>query len=319
MQDNVIAKKKNTGDKIKTHKLSRRMNIELTLFSLPALLLVFVFSYLPMVGIIIAFKDFNPNLGIFKSAFVGFENFRFFFESNDAWRVLRNTVLYGINFQITGIISALALALVLYEVKSRLALKTFQTIMILPHFISMVLVAYIVYAMLNPNYGVLNSVINLFGGESIDWYSDYRYWPVILTVTNIWKHVGMNSIMYYAALMGIDESLFEAARIDGASKWQEVRYIKIPELSSIICILLILGIGSLISGDFGLFYQVPMNIGILYPTTDIINTYVFRGLQQANNMGMTGAVGLFQSVVSLILVVTSNAIVRKINPDNSMF
>ena len=247
------------------------------------------------------------------------ENFRFFFESNDAWRVLRNTVLYGINFQITGIISALALALVLYEVKSRLALKTFQTIMILPHFISMVLVAYIVYAMLNPNYGVLNSVINLFGGESIDWYSNYKYWPVILTVTNIWKHVGMNSIMYYAALMGIDESLFEAARIDGASKWQEVRYIKIPELSSIICILLILGIGSLISGDFGLFYQVPMNIGILYPTTDIINTYVFRGLQQANNMGMTGAVGLFQSVVSLILVVTSNAIVRKINPDNSMF
>ncbi len=318
MQRNTAAKKNGIGFKQK-NKLDRRITIELTLFSIPALVLIFIFNYIPMGGVIIAFKNFNPNLGILKSQFVGFENFKFFFESNDAWRVLRNTVLYGIDFQITGIIAALALALVLYEVKSRFALKAFQTIMILPHFLSMVLVAYIVYAVLNPNYGVLNSLIVLFGGDAVDWYSEYKYWPVILTVTNIWKHVGMNSIMYYAALMGIDESLFEAARIDGANKWQEIRYIKIPELSSIICILLILGIGTLINGDFGLFYQVPMNIGILYPTTDIINTYVFRGLQQANNMGMTGAVGLFQSVISLILVVSSNMIVKRINPDNSMF
>ena len=292
---------------------------QLTVLALPAVILAFVFQYLPIGGIIMAFKEFNANLGIFKSPWNGFENFKFFFQSQDAFRVVRNTVLFGIDFQIVGIVFALALALFLYEIRSKLALKTIQTVMILPHFISYVLVAFITYAILNLNYGVLNKLIVFFGGEKIDWYSDYKYWPYILTVVDIWKKVGMNCIIYYAALMGIDECLFEAARLDGATKWQEIRYIKIPELSSVVCILFILGIGHLISGDFGLFYQVPMDIGVLYPVTDIINTYVFRGLQQATNLGMTSAVGLFQSVVSLILVVGTNLIVKKIDPEQSLF
>ena len=313
-----ISKNKKLSVKDKTSKMSQEQ-VELFILALPAVILAFVFQYLPIGGLIMAFKEYNPNLGILGSAWNGIENFKFFFQSQDAARVVRNTLLFGIDFQVTGIFFALALALFLYEIRSKIALKTVQTVMILPHFISYVLVAFIVYALLNPNYGVINSLIVAVGGEKIDWYSDYKYWPYILTVVNIWKNVGMNCIIYYAALMGIDEALFEAARLDGASKWQEIRYIKIPELSSVVCILLILGIGKLINGDFGLFYQVPMDIGTLYPVTDIINTYVFRGLQQATNLGMTSAVGLFQSVVSLILVLGSNYIVKKIDPEQGLF
>ena len=294
-------------------------NLQLFILTLPCILLVFIFCYLPMFGVIIAFKDFNPNLGIFKSMWVGFENFEFFFTSQDAWRVLRNTVLYGMVFQITDLFFSLGLAILLYNIKSKIALKYYQTTFILPHFLSMVLVAYITYALLNPVSGIFNRIITFLGGERVMWYSEPKFWPLILTGVQIWKNIGMKAIIYYATLIGIDESLFEAARVDGATKWHEIRYIMLPEVSSVVCILLILGIGNLISGDFGLFYQIPMNIGVLYPTTDIINTYVFRGLQQATNMGMTAAVGLFQSVISLILVVGSNLAVKKINPANSLF
>ena len=285
----------------------------------PALILLLVFNYLPMFGLVMSFKEYNPNLGIWGSRWNGLENFKFFFESQDAVRVLRNTVGYGAVFQITGIVFPMALALFLYEIKSHLTLNVIQTSMILPYFLSMVLVSYITYAVLNPVYGSLNVLLRRFGMSSIDWYSNPKYWPFILTIVNIWKSVGMSSIIYYAALMGIDECLFEAAALDGANKMQIIRYIKVPQLMSVVCILLILGIGNLIGGDFGLFYQVPMDIGALYPATDIINTYVFRGLQQATNLGMTAAVGLFQSVVSLILVVGSNLIVKKIDAESSMF
>ncbi len=293
--------------------------IELFVLTLPAVLLLLIFAYWPMFGVIVAFKRFNPNAGILASEWVGFQNFEFFFSSQDAWRVLRNTVLYGIDFQIVGLVSALALAILMYNVRSRAALKFYQTSMILPKFISMVLVAYITYAVLNPVSGIANQLIRAFGGNSVQWYSEPKYWPFILTIVEVWKTVGMNSIVYYAAMMGIDETLFEAARIDGANRWQEIRHIMLPELSSVICILLILGMGGLISGDFGLFYQVPMNIGVLYPTTDIINTYTFRGLMSTTNWGMTSAVGLFQSVISLILIVGSNLIIKKIEPANSLF
>ncbi len=292
---------------------------ELFILTLPAIILLLIFAYWPMFGIIVAFKRFNPNAGILGSEWVGLDNFEFFFSSQDAWRVLRNTVLYGIDFQVLGVITALFLAIMLYNVRSKAALKYYQTTMILPKFVSMVLVAYIAYAVLNPVSGVANKIIEFFGGEGVQWYSEPKYWPVILTIVEVWKTVGMSSIMYYAALMGIDETLFEAARIDGATRWQEIKYIMIPEISSVICILLILGMGGLISGDFGLFYQIPMNIGVLYPATDIINTYTFRGLMGATNWGMTSAVGLFQSVISLILIIGSNLVVKKIEPANSLF
>lgn len=306
-----------TGRTLKRQK-DFKEQLSLLLLLLPGVILLFMFNYVPMGGAVIAFKDFNPNLGIFDSPWCGFKNFEFFFTSQDALRLTRNTVLYALWFRVIGMVAAIALALALYEVTSRKALKTYQTIMILPHFLSWVLVGYITYSLLNPVSGLLNSLLQFFGAEPIAWYSEPKYWPAILTVTQIWKFVGMDSIIYYAALMGIDASLFEAARVDGANKWQEIIKIKLPQLAPTISILLILGLSSIFRGDFGLFYQIPRDVGVLYPVTDIVDTYLYRGLQQGN-MGITSAVGLFQSVVGFIMVLITNAVVRKIDAENSIF
>ena len=285
---------------------------------LPATLYLIVFNYLPMFGIVIAFKEFNYRKGIFGSDWVGLENFQFFFTSQDALRVTLNTVLYSVAFIVTGMLAAIFIALLLYEVKSKGNLKYFQTTMILPHFLSWVVVAYMVYVLFNPNYGLANQLVRLFGGEEIGWYMDPSRWPWIFIFVNIWKSIGMNSIIYYAALMGIDESLFEAAQLDGANRIKQIRHISLPSLIPIVCILLIMSVGGIMRGDFGLFYQVPMDVGALYPTTDIIDTYIYRGLRQGN-MSVSAAVGLFQSLVGLILVVSANALIRKLSNENSMF
>ena len=302
------------------HKLSKnRENAELTIIILPYVLLLAVFCYLPMAGAVIAFKNYNPNLGIWNSSWVGFDNFKFFFQSIDAHRILRNTILYGIAIQIIGTVLQVGLAILMYNVNSKKALKYYQTTIILPNFLSWVLVAFIAYAILNPVSGYLNKLLAVFGASGIDWYSNTKYWPFILIITESWKHVGMNALMYYAALMGIDESLFEAAKLDGANKRQIVTNIMLPEISSVVAILLILGVGNLVKGDFGLFYQIPMNIGSLYPATDVISTYVFRGLSQSSAMGQSAAVGLFQSVTTLILTLLANAAVKKIDYDSRLF
>lgn len=305
--------------KSKTKKnLNKRLNTELSLLTIPGVLLLIIFCYIPMFGIVIAFKDYNMSRGILKSAWNGFDNFKFFFESLDAVRIIRNTVGYGIVFVTLSMVCQVILALILFEVMNKKALKAYQTIMILPNFLSWVIVGYISYVFLSPESGVLNEMITFFGGEKIKWYSDPKYWPYILTIVNTWKGVGIGSIYYYASLMGIDASIFEAAEIDGANKLQKIRYISIPSLVPIIVIMLIMSIGGVIRGDFGLFYQIPRDVGLLYPTTDIIETYVFRGLR-GGNMAISTAVGLFQSVVGLFLVTLTNFIVKKINPENSLF
>lgn len=296
-----------------------RDNFELSLMLVPGIIFFLVFSYLPMTGVIIAFKDYRNNLGILGSKWIGLRNFKFFFTSQDAWRIARNTVGYGFLFIILGIVCAVTIAILLYEVKNKFAIKYYQTTMILPHFLSWVIVGYITYIILEPNMGILNQILNFFGMKSINWYLEPKYWVAILPVVNVWKTVGLNCIMYYAALMGIDEQLFEAATVDGASKWKKIRYITIPSLVPLMTILTILNIGSVIKGDFGLFYNIPRNVGLLYPTTDIIDTYIYRGLQTGDDIGITTAVGLFQSFVGLIMVVITNKIVKKISPENSLF
>lgn len=314
-------KKGNTSLTIK--KKSRwgvfRENFELSVMLLPGIIFFLIFSYLPMLGIIIAFKDYRNNLGIFKSEWIGFRNFKFFFTSQDAFRIARNTVGYGIVFIILGIVCAVTIAILLYEIKNKLALKFYQTTMILPHFLSWVIVGYITYIILEPNMGILNQILNFFGINSINWYLEPKYWVAILPVVNVWKTVGLNSIMYYAALMGIDEQLFEAATVDGAGKWKQIRHITIPSLVPLMTILTILHVGNVIKGDFGLFYNIPRNVGLLYPTTDIIDTYIYRGLQTGDDIGITTAVGLFQSFVGFIMVVVTNKIVKKISPENTLF
>lgn len=296
----------------------RKETFHLDLMSLPGVLLLLVFNYLPMIGIVIAFKDYNPNLGIWGSAWNGFDNFKFFFTSQDAVRTIRNTLLYSSSFLVLDLICAVGLALMFYNLRSKRALKFYNTVVILPRFMSPVIIAFIVYIILNPSYGLLNQLIIALGGSKIQWYSNSKYWPAILTITHIWQTVGMNCIIYYASLMSLDDSLLEAARLDGANKWQETWHVVIPHLIPVMVISTILGLGSLFQGDFGLFYQVPKDVGLLYPTTDIINTYTYRALQ-SGSFGKSTAVSLFQSTMGCLMVLITNGIVRKVSPENSLF
>ena len=299
-------------------KASRKYNLTLLMLCVPGLICLFLFSYLPMFGIVIAFKDYVPIKGLFGSEWVGLKNFEFFFTSQDAVRTIRNTVLYSVGFLILDLILGVLIAVLLYNVKGKMGLKVYHTIILLPRFMSIVIVSFIVYAFLSPASGVLNQIITAFGGEAVKWYSEAKYWPVILTIVHAWMTIGSGCLYYYAALTGIDATLFEAAEIDGANVVQKACHVAIPELVPIMVMMTILGIGGLFSGDMGLFYQVPRNQGLLYEATDIINTYTYRALLGGSLDG-SAAVGLFQSIVGFILVIVTNQIVRKVSPENSMF
>ncbi len=290
----------------------------LLMLALPAIIFFIIWHYIPMFGVIIAFKDYTYDAGILGSEWVGFDNFKFFFTSQDAWRITRNTVGYAAVGIVLDVITGVTVALLLNAIRSRAAIKAYQTIMILPNFLSWVVVGFISYILLNPSIGVFNQIITSLGFEGLDWYSEPKYWPFILSYAKVWKGVGMTTIMYYAALLGVDASLYEAARIDGANSFQSAWYISIPSLVPLMTMLSILAVGNIFRGDFGLFYQLSRDVGALYPTTDVIDTYVYRGLR-GGDIGISSAVGFFQSFVGVILVCTTNAIVKKIEPDNSMF
>lgn len=300
------------------NKVAAKENCQLLMLMIPATILLLIFNYAPFIGVYMAFVDYNPNLGIFDSPYVGLENFEFFFTSKDAVRVIRNTVGYSLIFLLVDLFFAVSLALLLYNLHSRRGVKIYNTIVLLPRFLSWVLVAFIVYIILSPSHGLANTIIEALGGTGLKWYSKAKYWPYILVVVHIWQSVGMNSLFYYSSLMSLDESLIEAAKLDGANKLQQIRYVIIPHLIPVMTVIAILAIGKSFSGDFGLFYQVPKDVGMLYETTDVINTYVFRALQNGSFERST-AIGLFQSLMGLILVVITNSIIRKISPENSLY
>ena len=295
-----------------------RDNFELFVFTLPAIISLAIFHYWPLAGNIMAFKDYKYAKGIFGSDWNGLKNFEYFFTSQDAVRITRNTILYNGAFIVVGIACTVIVALLLYQITMRGAIKLYQTVMILPRFLSWVIVSYIVYILLNPTSGVLNGILNAAGKSGVQWYGTTKPWPYILIFSNLWKHVGLDSIIYYSALLGIDEEQFEAAEVDGASKFVQMVRIAVPSILPVIVIMFILQIGSIFGGDFGLFYQIPRNIGTLYPVTDVIPTYVFRGLQGGDYATST-AVGLFQSAVGFALVIITNIIVKKIDPDKAIF
>ena len=295
-----------------------RDNFELFVFTLPAIISLAIFHYWPLAGNIMAFKDYKYAKGIFGSDWNGLKNFEYFFTSQDAVRITRNTILYNGAFIVVGIACAVIVALLLYQITMRGAIKLYQTVMILPRFLSWVIVSYIVYILLSPTSGVLNGILNAVGKSGVQWYGTTKPWPYILIFSNLWKHVGLDSIIYYSALLGIDEEQFEAAEVDGASKFVQMVRIAVPSILPVIVIMFILQIGSIFGGDFGLFYQIPRNIGTLYPVTDVIPTYVFRGLQGGDYATST-AVGLFQSAVGFALVIITNIIVKKIDPDKAIF
>ena len=296
-----------------------RKDITFLLMALSALICLVLFHYVPIGGIVLAFKDFNYVQGIFGSPWVGFENFKYIFKSDDIYIILRNTIGYHLAIMVTmNLIGGMMVALLLYEVRSRFANKLYQTAMIIPDFLSWIAISYIGLLLLNPESGILNQVLAMFGHPGINWYNEPAYWPFIIVAFQLWKAVGMASLYYYAALLNIDYQLFEAAELDGAGKFRQMWYISVPEMLPMACIVLITQLGSILSTNFDMFYQLPMNAGALYPTTNVLSTYIVRGLQ-AGNISTTAAVGLFQGVVGLVLILITNGIIRRVSPKNALF
>ncbi len=290
------------------------------LMMLPGLLYFLINNYLPMPGVILAFKKVNWRLGIFGSKWNGLANFEFLVSSGQLATIVRNTVLYNLVFIAIGTVLAIAVAILLNEVRNKAANRVFQTLILLPYLMSMVVVSYLVYAFLSVETGyVNNSILPLFGIDPIRFYQEPKYWPFILTFVHLWKGIGFSSIVYLAAVVGISEDYYEAARVDGASKFQQIFKITLPCLRPTIITMFILSISKIFFSDFGLFYQVPKNSGILYPVTQTIDTYVFNALMNQNNPGMSAAAGLFQSVVGCILVVLSNMLIRKVSKEDALF
>ncbi|WP_223192768.1 ABC transporter permease [Paenibacillus sedimenti] len=304
---------------LKAWKIFKRYRA-LFLMVLPGMIYLIINNYLPMFGVIIAFKNINYRKGIFGSDWAGFKNFEYLFKTADAWVITRNTILYNGFFIVINLALAVAVAILLNEVKNRFMSRFYQSVILLPYLISMVIVGYLALAMLNVENGFINHhILPLLGIEPISWYSEPEYWPFILTIVNIWKNVGYLCIIFLAAIVGIDHEYYEAATLDGASKWQQIRTITLPLLSPTIVIMALLSIGRIFYSDFGLFYQVPLNSGPLQPTTDVIDTYVYRGLMTLGDIGMSSAAGFYQSVVGFVLVLVSNFIIRRKSPDQALF
>lgn len=289
------------------------------LMILPAVLALIIFEYIPMIGLVMAFQSLDFSAGIFSSPFVGLKNFEFLFASQDAWVITRNTICYNVVFIVLGLICAVALAIVMNELIWKRYSKVLQTIFIMPNFLSMVVLSTIVYAFLSPTNGFVNSLLSNHGMNSVNWYGVRGVWPFLLVLVHLYHSVGYSSIIYMAVISGISMEYYEAAALDGASKLQQARFITIPHLRPIICINLIRSIGGIFRADFGLFYTVPRDSGILYPVTNVLDTYIYRGLTTLNNPGMSTAAGLYQSVVGFILVIVANKIVTKIDSDSAMF
>lgn len=287
---------------------------------LPGFVYLVINNYIPMAGITVAFKQYNVRDGIYKSPNVGLKNFEFLFKTNDAWLITRNTILYNLAFIVLDAVLAIAVAIILNEIVSKKAKQFYQTVILIPFLISMVVVSYLVFAFLSNGNGFINNtVLPAFGMYAVDWYNQAKYWPFLLILVHVWKALGYNCILYYATICGIDNSLYEAAAVDGANRWQRIKNVTLPSIKSTIIILTLMNLGNIFRSDFGLFYQVPMNSGALLEATNTIDTYVYRGLMQTNNIGMSSAAGVYQSIVGCILVLTANLIVRKIDSDSSLF
>ncbi|MGN0290061.1 MAG: ABC transporter permease [Lachnospiraceae bacterium] len=299
--------------------INLKKSMPLTLMALPGILLMAVFKYLPMSGIILAFKRFNVREGIFGSRFIGWENFKFLFRSSDAWIITRNTLLYNLAFIALDVIFAVTFAIILNELLHKKRAKLFQSIYIAPYFLSWVAVSFVAYAFLSTDNGLLNHLLSSFGKEPVSWYVQSKWWPLIIIVFEVWKTVGYSTVMYMGALTGIPNDYYEAALVDGATKWQQIRHITIPCLKTMMLVLVTLAIGRIFFSDFGLFYQLPRNSGPLFSTTNVIDTYIYRALKETGDIGMSAAANLYQSVVGFVMVVAVNFIIRRVDKESALF
>ncbi len=291
----------------------------LLLMCTPAIIFFLAFSYAPMPGIYVAFVKYNYRDGIFGSKFVGLNNFKFLIQSGKLLELTKNTILYNLAFIILGNVLAVFVAILLNELRSKWFKKVSQTMMFLPYFISQVLVGILVYNLLNYDYGFVNSILTSMGLEKWGPYSDPNVWPVLLVIIYLWQQTGYNSVVYFAAIMGIDQETIEAAKVDGANGFQKIRYIILPSLKPTIVILLLFALGGIVKGNFGLFYNIIGTNSLLYPTTDIIETFVYRATITEFNFATASSVGLYQSIIGFVTVMVSNFVVKKIEPDYSLF
>ncbi len=291
--------------------------LPLYLMFLPGAIYLLINNYIPMAGIVVAFKKYNVRTGIWGSPWAGFSNFKFLFNGNDAWVITRNTILYNVGFIILNTVVGIIFAIFICDTLNRKLKKIYQSAILFPYLMSAVILGYIVYAFLSNSTGIVNNTF--LGGDGISWYSSPQYWPFILLFVNTWKGVGYGCLIYISAINGIDSSLYEAASLDGATKWQQITHVTLPFLKPTVITLTLMSIGRIFYSDFGLFYQVPRNSGLLYSTTNVIDTYVYRGLMEQSNIGMSAAAGFYQSIVGFIIVLAANLAVRKISPEDALF
>lgn len=288
--------------------------------ALPTLIYLFVNNYMPIYGMKLAFTKLDYAKGVFNGDFVGLKNFQFLFTTSDAFIMIRNTVLYNLLFIVFGTVFALFVAIMFNEIKNSFARKFYQSAVLIPYVISMVIVSYLVFAFLSNDSGYINkSILKFFGQQAVNWYQEPKYWPFILLFVSTWKGIGYSLLMFTARIVGLPADYYEAARIDGATKWQQIKSITLPLLKPVIILTTILALGRMFNSDFGLFYQVPMNSGALYSTTQTIDTYSFRALMKLGDITMSSATGVFQSIVGFVLLISANFVVTKFSKDDSLF
>ena len=299
-------------------KLIKRY-IPVYIMALPGIIYLFINNYMPLPGLVLAFKKYSTKKGIWGSPWIGFKNFKYLFKTQDAWIITRNTLGYNILFIFFNVLIAVAVAIILSELTTKRK-KIYQSTILLPHFLSTVIISYLVFAFLSAEHGFLNTrIFPLFGIDPVPWYTETKYWPFILVFVQTWRSVGYSCIVYLSTILGFDREIYEASSIDGASKWQQITKITLPLLKATIIMMVLLAIGRIFYSDFGLFYQVPQRSGILLSVTQTIDTYVYRGLLERNDMPMATAAGVYQSIVGFILVMSANLVVRKIDPDSALF
>ena len=305
---------------IKKKKIRWKQYLPIYLLALPGIIYMICNNYLPMFGIVIAFKKLNFAKGILASPWCGLKNFEFLFKSSTAFTMIRNTICYNVLWLILGHVLAIASAILLNEITNRFRARFYQSVILLPYLMSWVVVSYLVFAFLSADTGMFNnSILKPLGIAPVNWYSESKYWPFILTLVNHWKNNGYTMIVYFASIVGISQDYYEAAMLDGATKWQQIKHITIPQLVPTIITLMILSVGRIFASDFGLFYQIPRNTGALYNATQTIDVYVYNALMQRSDYGMASAASVFQSIVGFLMVMVTNAIVRNVSRENAMF
>ena len=292
----------------------------------PGAIWLLLLRYLPMGGIILAFKNYkiypkDPTFlnNLIHSKWVGLDNFKFLFTTGDSWIMIRNTLAYNIVFIILGVIIPVAFAVMMSELSKKFVAKTYQTLMFFPYFLSWVVVSYFLNAFIDAQYGLIPMAQRAAGETAVSWYTTPGPWPYIIVFANLWKNVGYSTVLYLAAITGIDQTQYEAAAIDGASKWQQILHVTLPNLRTMIAILFILNVGKIFNADFGLFWNVPMQNGALFSVTQVVDTYIYRVLMNTGNIGQSTAAGLLQNIVGFICIIGANAVVKKIDSDSTLF